>query len=170
MTYPLWVGGVQVTSANKDDVLGDTDEDATVNYDADTNTLTLNGVDIAKGYDVPNFNYASGIYYSGNNSLGIVLSTDSDNKVGVNGNVQIGIESSSNTTISGAGKLTVKGSGNYSVGIDAYALTIKDAEINVEGAFNGIQTLKYGYGVNIISGKVNAIGQTGTGIHSAKDN
>ena len=164
--YPLWVGGVQVTSANKDDVLGDTDEGATVSYDVDTNTLTLNGVDIAKGYEVPDYNSTSGIYYSGNDSLSIVLSADSDNKVGVTGNVQIGIESSRNITISGAGKLTVKGSGDYSVGIEAYALTIKDAEINVGGAFNGIQTQKYGYGVNIISGKVNAIGQTGTGIHS----
>ncbi|SFQ34270.1 hypothetical protein SAMN02910358_01646, partial [Lachnospiraceae bacterium XBB1006] len=164
--YPLWVGGVQVTSANKDDVLGDTDEGATVSYDVDTNKLTLNGVDIAAGYTEPGYNSTSGIYYSGNDSLSIVLSEDSDNKVGVTGNVQIGIESSRNITISGAGKLTVKGSGNYSVGIKAYALTMKDAEINVEGAFNGIQTQKYGYGVNIISGKVNAIGQTGTGIHS----
>ena len=164
--YPLWVGGVQVTSENKDDVLGDTDEGATVSYDVDTNTLTLNGVDIAAGYTEPGYNSSRGIYYSGNDSLSIVLSEDSDNKVGVTGNVQIGIESSRNITISGAGKLTVKGSGNYSVGIEAYALTIKDAEINVEGALNGIQTQKYGYGVNIISGKVNAIGQTGTGIHS----
>jgi len=164
--YPLWVGGVQVTSANKDDVLGDTDEGATVSYDVYTNTLTLNGADIAAGYTEPGYNSTRGIYYSGNDSLNIVLSTDSDNKVGVTGNVQIGIESSRNITISGAGKLTVKGSGNYSVGIEAYALTIKDAEINVEGALNGIQTQKYGYGVNIISGKVNAIGQTGTGIHS----
>nr|WP_155959639.1 DUF6273 domain-containing protein [[Eubacterium] cellulosolvens] len=164
--YPLWVGGVQVTSANKNDVLGDADAGATVSYDADNNTLTLNGVNIAEGYNVPDYSYTSGIYYSGNNNLGIVLSTDSDNKVGVTGNVQIGIESSSNTTISGAGKLTVKGSGDYSVGIEAYALTIKDAEINVEGALNGIQTQKYGYGVNIISGKVNAIGQTETGINS----
>ena len=165
-SYPLWVGGVQVTRANKDDVLGNTDEGATVSYDVDTNTLTLNGADIAAGYTDPTYNDTSGIYYSGNDSLSIVLSTGTDNKVGVNGNVQIGIKSSNNIRISGAGKLTVKGSGNYSVGIEAYALTIKDAEINVEGALNGIQTQKYGYGVNIISGKVNAIGQTGTGIHS----
>ena len=165
-SYPLWVGGVQVTSANKDDVLGNTDEGATVSYDVDTNTLTLNGADIAAGYTDPTYNDTSGIYYSGNDSLSIVLSTGTDNKVGVNGNVQIGIKSSNNIRISGAGKLTVKGSGNYSVGIDAYSLTIEAAEVNVEGALNGIQTQKYGYGVNIISGKVNAIGQTGTGIHS----
>ena len=62
-TYPLWVGGVQVTSANKDDVLGDTDEGATVVFTpavddnaatTDVNesspaTLTLNGADISGG-------------------------------------------------------------------------------------------------------------------------
>ena len=30
--YPVWVGGIQVTSANKDDVLGDADEGATASY------------------------------------------------------------------------------------------------------------------------------------------
>ena len=41
--YDLWVNGVQVTSANADDVLGNADEGATVKYDAATNTLTLDG-------------------------------------------------------------------------------------------------------------------------------
>lgn len=39
--YGLWVDGIQVTSANADDVLGNADEGATVKYDAATNTLTL---------------------------------------------------------------------------------------------------------------------------------
>lgn len=38
----LWVGGVNVTSANADDIL----DDGKVSYDADTNTLTLNGATI----------------------------------------------------------------------------------------------------------------------------
>lgn len=46
-TYDIWVGGVQVTDDNKDDVLGDTDGDsATVTYDPTTATLTLNGATI----------------------------------------------------------------------------------------------------------------------------
>lgn len=42
VTYNVWVGGTQVTSANKDNVLGD----GTVTYTPDTNTLTLNKVNI----------------------------------------------------------------------------------------------------------------------------
>lgn len=45
--YNVWVAGIQVTSLNADDVLGDTDEGATVTYDAETKTLTLNNANIA---------------------------------------------------------------------------------------------------------------------------
>ena len=41
--YNLWVNNIQVTDANATDVLGDADEGATVYYDAESNTLTLNG-------------------------------------------------------------------------------------------------------------------------------
>ena len=44
-TYPLWVGGTQVTGANAADIPvadGET-KTGTASYDADTNTLTLNG-------------------------------------------------------------------------------------------------------------------------------
>ena len=40
--YELYIAGTQVTELNKADVLGD----GTVSYDAETNTLTLNGADI----------------------------------------------------------------------------------------------------------------------------
>lgn len=39
--YDLWVSGVQVTSTNAQDVLGAADENASVLYDAESNTLTL---------------------------------------------------------------------------------------------------------------------------------
>lgn len=45
--YDLWVNGVQVTSANAADVLGNADEGATVKYDAATNTLTLDGAELS---------------------------------------------------------------------------------------------------------------------------
>ena len=45
--YDIWVEGIQVTSANASDVLGDADEGATVSYDAQTNTLTLDHADLA---------------------------------------------------------------------------------------------------------------------------
>lgn len=43
--YQLWVAGTQVTSSNKDDVLGD----GKVNYDADSRLLVLNGARIGAG-------------------------------------------------------------------------------------------------------------------------
>jgi uncharacterized repeat protein (TIGR02543 family) len=59
--YDIWVGGVQVTSDNKADVLGAADgEGATVMYDSDTNTLTLNGATITSVYTLPAARY--GIY------------------------------------------------------------------------------------------------------------
>ena len=64
-SYDLWVGGIQVTSANASNVLGDTGT-PTVVYDADTNTLTLNGATIT-GPDsvVLGWNAGGGIVYSG---------------------------------------------------------------------------------------------------------
>ncbi len=41
-SYEILIAGIQVTELNKDDILGD----GTVSYDAETNTLTLNGADI----------------------------------------------------------------------------------------------------------------------------
>jgi len=59
--YDIWVGGVQVTSDNKADVLGAADgEGATVTYDSDTNTLTLNNAAITTSHMVSAANY--GIY------------------------------------------------------------------------------------------------------------
>ena len=48
VNYDVWVGNKQVTSANKDNVLGVTNANGTptVTYTPDTNTLTLNGVTI----------------------------------------------------------------------------------------------------------------------------
>lgn len=44
--YNVWVAGTQVSSLNADDVLGSADEGATVVYDAETSTLTLDGASI----------------------------------------------------------------------------------------------------------------------------
>ena len=74
--YPLWVGGVQVTSANKDDVLGNADEGATVMYTPANGstpaTLTLNGANITKNYHQIQGLYC-GIYYQGTDALNISL-------------------------------------------------------------------------------------------------
>lgn len=53
--YNVWVAGIQVDSNNKDNVLGDNDN--TVTYDPDKNTLTLTNANIGNGY-VPGLPFA----------------------------------------------------------------------------------------------------------------
>ena len=64
--YDLWIGDIQVTSANASNVLGDTG-DPTVVYDADTNTLTLNGATIVgpNSDSVSDNDADGGIVYTG---------------------------------------------------------------------------------------------------------
>ena len=53
--YDIWVEGIQVTSANASDVLGDADEGAAVSYDAQTNTLTLDHADLTNTPESPQY-------------------------------------------------------------------------------------------------------------------
>ncbi len=68
--YDIYVGGVQVTDENAFDVLGDSDEGATVTYDAATNTLTLNNAHV-DSFSSHGNNVNSSIYSQ--NGLNIVL-------------------------------------------------------------------------------------------------
>ena len=69
-TYGLWVGGVEVTSENKDDITGSGISGGKVSYDPTSKTLTLNNVNIT---GIQSFNNAmgtdsAGIYYAGDDS------------------------------------------------------------------------------------------------------
>lgn len=72
-SYDLWVGGVEVTSENKDNITGlgiNCGEGGKASYDPTSKTLTLNNVNIT---GVHSFNNAmgtdsAGIYYKGDNS------------------------------------------------------------------------------------------------------
>ena len=55
-TYDLWVGGVQVTSANKDNIVVP-DANGSAKYDPTTNTLTLNNF----SYTGEGYNYSSNV-------------------------------------------------------------------------------------------------------------
>ena len=53
VNYDLWIGNVQVTSKNCDNVLGEEkDGNPTVSFDPDTSTLTLNDPDIVTPYTI----------------------------------------------------------------------------------------------------------------------
>ncbi|GLC79410.1 hypothetical protein LBYZC6_15240 [Lacrimispora brassicae] len=152
-TYDIWVGGVQVTSENKEDVLGDTDGDgATVTYNSDTNTLTLNDAAITTGYTLSAANY--GIYAPnglklklvGANSIALpnslntiygICTQDSD--------LQISAENN--------GSLTVTGSTNF--GIYSENLTINSGAITTVGS-----VIFVGESVSISGGTVTSTGGT----------
>ena len=107
VSYPLWIGDTQVTSANTSDVF----HNGTVSYDQTTNTLTLNSYNYSgSGYN------GAGIYYDGDANLHLVLS--GTNSVMCNGTADLGgdglwsyglLSNQSSISISGTGTLAVTG-------------------------------------------------------------
>ena len=103
--YNLWVGGVQVNDANKDDVLGN----GYVSYNPATSTLTLKGGTI-KGNNTDssaNFKLGCGIYSEVDG-----LTIDVQGNTTVQGDYEKsydGIDLHLNTTITGTAQLTAKG-------------------------------------------------------------
>ena len=91
--FPLWVGGVQVTRDNMNDILND----STARYDPDSNTLKLNNAHI-EGVDL-----GRSISYSGKKDLTVEL-TGSSICEG-----PIVIDADSNLIITGGGSLTASG-------------------------------------------------------------
>ena len=87
--YNVWVGDTQVTEENATDVLGDN----TVSYDADTNTLTLSGLNLSdQGHEVAiqSDTVFASVFSQG--ELNIVLAEGSTNTIsttGAVGNAQV---------------------------------------------------------------------------------
>ena len=114
--YNLWVNNIQVTDANATDVLGDADKGATVYYDAESNTLTLNGATLSRYYE----DYAYPVFIYAENDLNIVLI--GDNKVEYGDNVEYP------RVIDVGGDLNISGSGSGSLACD---------DSKTEAAFDG---------------------------------
>ena len=105
VTYNVWVGGTQVTSANKDNVLGNSGT-PTVTYDPTTKTLTLNNATISSENT-----QGQGIYASDDltiNLIGTNTITGSDNSIYSTGALTITSENETkgSLTMSSAGDLT----------------------------------------------------------------
>ena len=116
--YPLWVGGTQVTSENKDDILEDGGK---ATYDPTSNTLTLKNPTIQNLYD------------SGN-STNVIYST-LDNLV-IKGSATLSNQGGSNNR--GIYARCLELNGDFSIvagyyGISASSLTITDGNITVKG-------------------------------------
>ncbi len=142
--YNVWVGGVRVTASNASDVLGD----GAVSYNADTNTLTLNGADIKTKYSVPGGGYAAIVSYD---DLNISLCEGSENKITLtDSTILTGViaisksgaaDDTKNITVSGNGKLNINinSSASAAIGIAGSAVTL-DGGADVSVTVNGTST------------------------------
>lgn len=152
--YPVYVGDTVVTNKNASDVLGD----GTVSYDADTNTLTLNGATIEKTHPVeiestgaiasilsPVISAAEDVLntciYS-EESLNVVLSGSNElanDEAPPLGILTIGSDSALN--ISGDGSLTCEGLNGLATAGDEAPITIAGGTVTVDGLANGITSV-----------------------------
>lgn len=175
--YVLWVGGVQVTEDNADDILGD----GTASYNAEENILYLDGLNITTGF-MPNEYSIAGIYTEGD--LTIELAEGSENTVDIPGNgMAYGIGVGGALYITGDGNLTItigEYNGEYadSYGIFArYELCIEQANVatyggDVTSTENGVNTAGvYTQGdISIdFGGSLTAVGGDATGEYTYSD-
>lgn len=106
--YDLWVGSVQVTDANRNNIL----RDGTAYYDPGTNTLYLDGASISDDYSPP-YAPSAHLYYTGTQALTIV----------VEGIVTLGSENSSANygIYSAHADLHIRGSGTLDCGFKYFS-------------------------------------------------
>ncbi|MBQ7265816.1 MAG: hypothetical protein IJS61_06930 [Firmicutes bacterium] len=126
--YYLWVKGVQVTSSNANDILGD----GVFSYNADTKTLTISGDCTYTG------NYHKLISNSGIKGLTINVAKDSTLKLSSNSDMISSVIGTDNDmTITGSGKLTLiseNSTSESSCGISVSyksTLTLENASIEI---------------------------------------
>ena len=155
--YAIWVGGVQVTSANASNIDGNNK----VNYNAETNTLTLNGYTYeGDGCCPPNTgNTYGGIHASVDLKIEIV----GKNSIKCTNTLGAGILTNNNLIISGTGELEVYGS--IAAILSWGGITINGGNINASG-YNGIQA-NYDLIINGGNIEANGTGYDGKGISSS---
>ncbi len=145
--YPVWVAGIQVTSANIIDVL----EDGTVSYDPGSNTLTLKNA-VISGTDADGINSNEDLIISGDGTIsgnhGIYLKSGN---LTIDGNVELINATSYYGVCANAGSVTITENGNV-------------------GAVTAVQSI-YAKGDIVIDGTVGKITATGSsGIITSEGN
>lgn len=159
--YNVWVGGTQVTEENASDVLGNN----TVSYDANTNTLTLNGLSLSdQGHEVT---VRDDIFFASifsRDDLNIVLAKGSTNTISTTGSIgNARVLGAAATTADGsAGKVSVSGKGSLSVTqtlslSTAYAVGIFGGEVDVTDAGLNFRTFGIGYTMGIGADKLDIL-------------
>ncbi len=107
--YDVFVGDIRVTDENKNDVLGSSDEGATVKYDSKTNTLILNNAELTETYRYLFEDSAEefGIYSMSDLNISLV----GENNISLKTNDAdyiSGIYSDTNIVINGEGSLNIE--------------------------------------------------------------
>ena len=142
--YPLWVSGVQVTSANKDDILGDGGK---AKFDPDTSTLTLNDPAFTGSHEDALI-YSEGIDLTLEGSATFSSSSSGAIKVVKNG--------------TSGGVLTLNGDFKIEEVHSTASAVLADNGINVTGGKITNTSGKYGLktdgDISISGGEVNAFG------------
>lgn len=167
--YKVWVGGIKVTSHNKDNITGE-GITGTVSYDPDTNTLTLDNASISKAYE--GWGGDTFCIYN-DSSTPLILKLIGDNFIAGVDSIRstYGIRCGSMLTIEGEGSLTVtpgrayitdEFGNNHSSGILTQGgLIINDCIIDVHGERYGLYEYDNGKNVIINGGEVTAYGRDG---------
>lgn len=154
-TYPLWVGGTQVNSANAGNILGD----QTASYDAESKTLKLNG------YSYRGEGYKNAAIHAEED---LVIETTGTNNV-ANTSTASGtraIDVDGNLTFQGSGTLNATGA---SRSIVANTVTVERGTVTVSGGRYGIYACSGDEGnITINGGVVNASAEI-IGLQAAKD-
>ena len=138
-TYDIWVGGVQVTDSNKDNITG-SDIAETVSYDPGTNTLTLDNATINNGYSttIDDRNAQYGIYSTLNALKLVVVGTNTITCPNASVNDSYAIYTTGTLEISGSDSdsLTATGGTARDISAGVYvtdALTIESGILNATG-------------------------------------
>ena len=115
--YPLWVGGVQVTSANRYAIPG-TDK-GQASYDPDTKTLTLNDAIITGVHPYDGENRRASIFASG---IDLKIVVEGENSVGKNDTYEgIRVQDPDNSS---RNSLTITGEGKLDITAEMYAIIV----------------------------------------------
>lgn len=157
--YDVWVDGVQVTEANKDNILGDSGT-PTATYDPDTKTLTLNNATITNVHSDDSINAAvySGetltVVLKGSNTVSPASSVDAFGFYSDSGNLtltgsgDVDIESyyagiyanAGNITLSNSGDVTIEAEDDDGIYADMNVTVSGDGDLTVKSYYCGIFT------------------------------
>ena len=173
--YPVWVGGLQATSANKDDILSDGGK---AKFDPDTNTLTLDGLSADEGMHASGASIVStgiDLTITGSATLSgagygiyVIRTTAGGDLTLDNATITYAGSSASDTGIKADGNIIISG-GTINVSAYKHGVLSSEGEVTItDGTVNAIATGPFGApgdgsgiesdGITISGGSVTATG------------